>query len=102
MQWRFCPAMFDLHMTNEYVKFRIIPIHRRHTINNKGGTARLWQIAVHEEFVSQELRQVVSKSKSKEEVPDFGYVCSRITHSLCNALSTGKLTSFFFSFTNSP
>lgn len=63
IQWRFCPAQFDLDMGREFWKNRILPICSRQPINlTKGGTAKLWQIAVLEEFVGKELREVVKNS----------------------------------------
>lgn len=65
-QWAFCPANFDYHSRN-YHSDRIIPICKREEINDKGGTARLWQIAVQEEFVKPNLRDRVPNSKFHDE-----------------------------------
>ena len=65
-QWAFCPAYFDYHSRN-YHKDRIIPICKREEISDKGGTARLWQIAVQEEFVKQSLREKVPNSKFSDD-----------------------------------
>ncbi|KAI9776787.1 MAG: hypothetical protein M1816_005081 [Peltula sp. TS41687] len=77
MQWRFCPARFDLHMGRDHVKNRIIPICRKEEINSKGGTAQLWQIDVQEEFVGCKLKKVVSSSRfnanNPNKEPDYRY-----------------------------
>jgi hypothetical protein len=62
LQWRFCAAKFELNMGREYPRQRIMPIRRKLEINEKGGTAQLWQIEVLEEFVGRELRDAVKAS----------------------------------------
>lgn len=62
-QWLFCPAKFDLHLGQEYNEHRILPICQKAKINEKGGTARLWQIEVKEEFVGDALKQAVDFSR---------------------------------------
>ncbi|MCJ1308075.1 hypothetical protein MMC25_001726 [Agyrium rufum] len=74
-QWRYCPATFDDIMRKVYEKDRIIPICARFQINEKGGTADLWQIVVHEEFVGKELRKRVEYTRDLPRGPDaaLGY-----------------------------
>ncbi|KAL8998393.1 MAG: hypothetical protein Q9169_002521 [Polycauliona sp. 2 TL-2023] len=76
-QWPFCPAKFDLHMGQEYNEHRILPICHKAKINEKGGTAQLWQIEVKEEFVSHALRQAVEFSRynfsTSNTEPDWRY-----------------------------
>ena len=74
MQWRFCAVKFDLDISRDYVKNRIIPICRKERINSKGGTAQLWQIEVQEEFVGHKLREVALSSRYDDPKDDFGYV----------------------------
>ncbi len=74
MQWRFCPANFQLNDGEDYNKERIIPICRKDLINTKGGTAKLWQIVVQEEFVGKELREAVSSSRFKDPKGELGMV----------------------------
>jgi hypothetical protein len=64
MQWRFCPARFDLDMDHDFWKDRVLPICNKQEINlTKGGTAKLWQITVLEEFVEEDLRKVAKNSR---------------------------------------
>jgi hypothetical protein len=78
-QWAFCPANFDYHSRN-YHGDRIIPICKREEISDKGGTARLWQIAVQEEFVKESLKERVPNSKFPDGT--FGWV-SRASQQKC-------------------
>jgi hypothetical protein len=73
-QWAYCAVKFDLYLGQDYPKNRIIPICSKEEINTKGGTARLWQIEVQEEFVGQQLREVVSTSSFDSPHDDFGPV----------------------------
>jgi hypothetical protein len=63
MQWQFCPAKFTLYSKNDWEAKRVLPISRKEQINDKGGTATLWQIEVHEEFLGQPLRDAVPDSR---------------------------------------
>ena len=74
LRWRFCPVKFELGVGKDYVKERVLPIHKRKVLSLKGGTADVWDIIVPEEFVSDELATVVGASKfySKEI---FTHVC---------------------------
>lgn len=78
-QWRFCAAKFDLDMGRDYVKNMIIPICRKKTINDKGGTAKIWEIEVQEEFVGDTLRNAVLNSGYDDTNDRFGYVSQRVT-----------------------
>ena len=71
-QWAFCPAKFDFDRSRQYHQDMVIPICRREKINDKGGTARLWQIEVQEEFVRPRLRAKILHSRY--ESPVFGPV----------------------------
>ncbi|KAL8820291.1 MAG: hypothetical protein Q9223_001457 [Gallowayella weberi] len=62
-QWRFCPAKFGLDYGQEYNEHTILPICKKEKINEKGGTAQMWQIEVKEEFVGQKLKKAVSFSR---------------------------------------
>ncbi|KAL8855594.1 MAG: hypothetical protein Q9178_007786 [Gyalolechia marmorata] len=76
-QWAFCPAKFDLHSGQEYNEHRILPICQKEKINEKGGTANLWQIEVKEEFVGHTLKEAVAFSRynfsRSETEPDWRY-----------------------------
>ena len=75
LQWRFCAIKFDLEMGQNYLKQQIIPICTKQVINEKGRTAKLWEIHVQEEFVDAELRQVVSSGRFNSDKDNLGYVC---------------------------
>jgi hypothetical protein len=74
MQWRFCPARFDHRVGREHPKNMILPIFKKEEINDKGGTACLWQIAVQEEFVGQKIRDAVRNSRFYDRRDNFGWV----------------------------
>lgn len=57
-QYLFCPARFDLRRTQHWGDRRVVPICARNLITSKGGTAKLYQIAVPEEFVGSNLRDL--------------------------------------------
>jgi hypothetical protein len=73
-QWRYCPAKFRLNARRNYLPSHIIPISKKEAINEKGGTATVWQIEVLEEFIEERLRKVVSTSKFGEPGDSLGYV----------------------------
>ena len=64
-QWKFCPATFELEGTDNYIQNWILPITNYEPINEKGGTADLWQIEVPEDFVGETLRAEVPRSRYK-------------------------------------
>jgi len=55
-KWSFCAPVFDLRTGHDYGTDVILPIHKMRSINDKGGTANLWEISVPEQFVSKNLR----------------------------------------------
>ncbi|KAL8946445.1 MAG: hypothetical protein Q9222_007160 [Ikaeria aurantiellina] len=69
-QWRFCPVKFNLHGGYDFLVDVILPISRKEKINEKGGTATLWQIDVHEEFVGNTLRKAVVDSQVEYTRPN--------------------------------
>jgi hypothetical protein len=83
-QWQFCPAKFDLDEYPDFHKNRIIPIYRKEKINMKGGTATLWQIEVLEEFVGDNLKEVVKTALYNDDKDPLGPV-SR-THTSTGAI----------------
>lgn len=72
-QWAFSPATFDLHLGQEWAENRVIPICNKEEIN-VGGTAKVYQIEVQEEFVSGQLKEVVSASRYNNPNDRLGYV----------------------------
>jgi len=73
-QWRFFPATFELSRKKTYLQHYIIPISKKEKINDKGGTARIWQIEVLEEFVGKSLRLAVPTSRFTDPKDDLGHV----------------------------
>ena len=65
LQWRYCPPKLKYRKRARYSydPNYVIPILRKEPINTKGGTAKVWQIEVLEEFIEPDLRKIVSKSK---------------------------------------
>ena len=62
VQWKYCAPSFQLEAKQVHPPQCILPICRRKTINEKGGTAHLWEIEVPEEFVGKSLREKVENS----------------------------------------
>ncbi|KAL9021295.1 MAG: hypothetical protein Q9185_001500 [Variospora sp. 1 TL-2023] len=62
-QWPMSPAKFELHSGQIHHEHKILPICKKEEINQKGGTARVYQIEVKEEFVGKTLRQAVAFSR---------------------------------------
>ncbi len=62
LQHRFKPARFELHAIKNWDQDTIIPIVRHNPIK-AGGTAKLYQIDVPEEFVGEKLRYVCAGSR---------------------------------------
>ena len=60
-QWKFCPATFELEGTDNHIQNKILPVTNCESINDKGGTAGLWQIDVPEDFVGESLRAKVPR-----------------------------------------
>ncbi|KAH8598325.1 hypothetical protein B0O99DRAFT_59113 [Bisporella sp. PMI_857] len=67
-QWKFCPPQFELGKARDLRGNHVLPICRRKPINEqKGGTAKLLQIEVLEEFVGPNLRGAVKNSRYEEK-----------------------------------
>jgi hypothetical protein len=75
-QWQFCPAKFDLEDCPDFHRNRIIPILKKAKINDKGGTATLWQVEVLQEFVGKKLQEVVQTSLYNIDEDHYGPVSS--------------------------
>ena len=74
-QWRFCPAKFEFTVGQDYRdENQIIPICGKKVINKKGLTADLSMIMVPEEFVGQNLRNIVKDSRFYDKSGNLGYV----------------------------
>lgn len=63
IQWRYCPPKLRLRWGADYEANHVVPILRKEPINTKGGTAKVWQIEVLEDFIEQDLALIVSESK---------------------------------------
>ena len=53
---------------------RVVPIHQRQRINDKGGIATLWQVVILEAFIDHDLRQVASNTRYDDPKDFLGYV----------------------------
>ena len=85
-QWKFCPAKFNGEYDEYWEKDRIIPINKKELISEKGGTAKLWQIAVLEDFVGPELRRLVPHARYDDKKDELGPVSRAIPKSLRSLL----------------
>lgn len=64
LQFHYSPAKFNLYQGADWDdEHTVVPICEKNSINKKGGTAELWQIAVPEEFVGHKLRDISSGSR---------------------------------------
>lgn len=72
-KWSFCPAPIWPYAQKIFGGGRwVLPFCKRERINEKGGTANLWQVLVREEFVPPNLRATISGSKLRDKT--FGWV----------------------------
>jgi hypothetical protein len=77
IQWRFYAPKLEFDMDSDYVENAILPINKWRRINDKGGTAEVFQIEVLEEFVGDELKEVVKSSGFNNPSDGLGYVSFR-------------------------
>lgn len=75
-KWSYCPPLDELtlHMEADFVGTKtIMPYCRRQRINNKGGTASVYWVAIQEDLIAdQRLRDALEKSIYND--PTFGWV----------------------------
>lgn len=75
LQWKFCPASFEMTWRRKLVAEHILPFYKKEKINEKGFTAQLWQIEVPEEFIGPNLVRAVAKDgKYNDPNDDIGPV----------------------------
>lgn len=90
-QWRYCPPSFDWLHVQKHLPQHIIPIIRKEAINSKGGTAKVYQIAVLEDYVGKEMAELISFSKYQSEGDGLGQVsCVQASLSSDDVKSPGK------------
>ncbi|KFY38314.1 hypothetical protein V494_04413 [Pseudogymnoascus sp. VKM F-4513 (FW-928)] len=70
LQWRFCPATFEMGLGKKLVPEHILPFCEKKLINTKGGTAQLWQVDVPAEFVGADIVRAISKHAVHDEKTD--------------------------------
>ena len=73
-QWAYLPMHFEYGASFVCPPQRIVPIHQRQRINDKGGIATLWRVVILEAFVDHDLRQVASNARYNESSDFLGYV----------------------------
>jgi hypothetical protein len=74
VRWSYCPPTFRLGIHKHFNGGRwILPFCRRKEITEKGGTAQLWQVAIQQEHIEEDLRNAIERSKYMDE--EFGWVC---------------------------
>jgi hypothetical protein len=62
-QWKFCPAIIRHHMDDDFFEDIIIPICWQSTPTS-GGTAKVRQIVIQEQFVGETLRKLLRDDPS--------------------------------------
>lgn len=73
-RWEFSPAEFDLGMDIVLEDGRcVLPFCHKQRINHKGATAKLYEVAVEEEFVQESFRQSIQGSKYKDKLLGYCY-----------------------------
>lgn len=73
-QWAYCPMIYEYGVSLTCLPQTVFPIHHMRRINDKGGTAKLWQIEVLEEFVGPKLREVASLASYLGSSDNLGLV----------------------------
>ncbi|KIW66740.1 hypothetical protein PV04_06040 [Phialophora macrospora] len=68
-QWKYCPLAFELNEAQSLTADHIVPICFKQQIN-EGGTARVYEIIVQEEFVTKALAEAVPLSRFID--PEYG------------------------------
>jgi hypothetical protein len=74
-QWKYCPLAFELNEPQCLTADHIVPICFKEQIS-EGGTARVYEITVQEEFVTKALAEAVPRSRFIDR--DYGPVSARI------------------------
>jgi hypothetical protein len=66
-KWSYCPVIIKHRMSNAFRDGRwVIPFCKRQEVNEKGGTAQVWQVLIQEDFVSREVRDIISGSRIED------------------------------------
>ncbi|KAI9687319.1 MAG: hypothetical protein M1822_002362 [Bathelium mastoideum] len=74
--WSFCPATLSLRMNGRYHTGQyIMPFCQKQQVNEKGGTAQVYEVVVQEDFVPKPLREKLQRAKFTD--PKFG-ACYRM------------------------
>ncbi|OCT51221.1 hypothetical protein CLCR_07949 [Cladophialophora carrionii] len=68
-QWKYCALAFELNEPQSLTADHIVPICFKQQIS-EGGTARIYEITVQEEFVTEALAKAVPRSRFDD--PDYG------------------------------
>lgn len=74
LQWQFCPVILEMRVGPKLGSDHILPFYKKEKINEKGGTAQLWQIEVPEEFIGPNLVQAVLRNGYPCHDDDLGLV----------------------------
>jgi hypothetical protein len=66
-KWAYCAPSLELHMDKNFETGEIIlPYCKCERVNEKGGTASVFQVSVQKEFIHQDLQMVLEKSIYKD------------------------------------
>ncbi|KAF2118031.1 kinase-like domain-containing protein [Lophiotrema nucula] len=76
LQWKYCPLNFYQDMDKEISDHVVVPICRKQVLGD-GGQARVFQIAVQDEFIDSTLSLALREEGSRYEDAEFG-LCFQI------------------------
>ena len=82
-KWAFCPASLTFCMDEDFHSNIILPFCALQSVNDKGGTALVLQVAVQEEFVSDEIKEHLGQPFGFENYGEVGMIdCMRLTKNI--------------------
>lgn len=71
-KWSFCPAIIRNGKSERFINGTILPYSKRDRVNEKGGTAEVWQVLLQEDVMKQDLKEAIKGSRFKHK--EFGWV----------------------------
>lgn len=86
-QYAFCPVRFDLRHNKRYLEPYILPIHSKKEISRKGGTAKIWEVEILEEFIGSSLQRVLERARFASDANPSGPVSPLLVLSYFNTSS---------------
>lgn len=71
-KWSYCPVTITFGLEEMFERGHILPFMRMEAVNEKGGTASVYQVCVQKEFIDPKLRKVLNRAAYTD--PEFGEV----------------------------